>query len=328
MSYILTLFNLILVTPFTKAEEARPQWEYNQTTSQIPRLQYVFLNALICRTTLLIGIMIFYMPYIMFESTGFEYNTKIRLLRLLVQSNASLFILLIIGGVFASLIINAKPLIYKPSLQVTEKSMIIEGIIPLIILIISMFLESGMGNNPIYNFLIPSIIALAISKPLEEDYDFWASHFWPGAIVVVIFLSFGIITIHSYYIVIASIVLWVNINIIVVNFKFSIFKRFMDAGYGLSGKLSTFSNILGFPINFFGLIFYWIFFLPFHSARLYYNGRTRVVFFDITVFALILSLPFLSLVGDYYAFLNVLLIYFSVNIQFQIKIWEFRRLGS
>lgn len=327
MSYILTLFYLILISPFTKAEEARYQWEYNQITSQIPRLQDVFLYAVICRATLLIGIMIFYVPYIMFESTGFEYNTKIRLLRFLVQSYASFFIILIIGGVLASLIIYAKSLIYKPSLQVTEKSMIIEGIIPLIILIISISLVSDMVNNPIYNFIITSIIALAISKSLDEDYNFWASHFVPGAIIVVILLSFGIITIYSFYIVIASIVLWVNINILVVNFKFSIIKRFMDVDYGLSDKLFTLTNILRLPINFVGLIFYWIFFLPFHSARLYFYVRTRVVFFDITVFALILSLPFLSFVGDYYAFLYALMIYFSVIIQFQIKNWVFRQLG-
>lgn len=149
----------------------------------------------------------------------------------------------------------------------------------------------------------------------------------PGAIIVVILLSFGIITIYSFYIVIASIVLWVNINILVVNFKFSIIKRFMDVDCGLSDKLFTLTNILRLPINFVGLIFYWIFFLPFHSARLYFYVRTRVVFFDITVFALILSLPFLSFVGDYYAFLYALMIYFSVIIQFQIKNWVFRQLS-
>ena len=205
--------------------------------------------------------------------------------------------------------------------------MIIEGIIPLIILIISISLVSDMVNNPVYNFIITSIIALAISKSLDEDYNFWASHFVPGAIIVVILLSFGIITIYSFYIVIASIVLWVNINILVVNFKFSIIKRFMDVDCGLSDKLFTLTNILRLPINFVGLIFYWIFFLPFHSARLYFYVRTRVVFFDITVFALILSLPFLSFVGDYYAFFYALMIYFSVIIQFQIKNWVFRQLG-
>ena len=328
MSYILTLFYLILISPFTKAEEVRYQWEYKQITSQIPKLQDIFLYAVIGRATLLIGMLIFYVPYIMFESAGFEYNTKIKLLRFLIQSYASFFIILVIGGVFASLIIYAKSLIYKPSLQVTEKSMIIEGIISLIILIIAIFLFPDIVNNPIYNFLIVAIIALAISKSLDDDYNFWASHFVPGAIFIVILLSFGIITIHSFYIVIAGIVLWVNINILVVNFKFSIIKRFMELDYRLSDKLFTLTNILRLPINFVGLIFYWIFFLPFHSARLYFNVRTRVVFFDITVFALILSLPFLSFVGNYYAFLYALMIYFSVIIQFQIKNWVFRRLGS
>ena len=32
----------------------------------------------------------------------------------------------------------------------------------------------------------------------------------------------------------------------------------MDVDYGLSDKLFTLTNILRLPINFFGLIFYWI----------------------------------------------------------------------
>ena len=55
---------------------------------------------------------------------------------------------------------------------------------------------------------------------------------------------------------------------------------------------------------------------------------TRVVFFDIISVCVDFKPSILSFVGDYYAFLYVLMIYFSVIIQFQIKNWVFRRLGS
>ena len=65
----------------------------------------------------------------------------------------------------------------------------------------------------------------------------------------------------------------------------------MDVDYGLSDKLFTLTNILRFLINFVGNDFLLDFsFYHFIRQDCIFSVRTRVVFFDITVFALILSL--------------------------------------
>lgn len=326
--YVFTLFYLMLISPFAKTEESRNQSEYTQLTYLMPKLKDIFFHAGVCRTWLLIiSIFLLYMPYIIDVSTNVDKSNEFSLVSILVASNIAIFILLIITGISILFVITLKQFIYKPSLVITELNMIIEGIIPLIILICTLIIAPETILDKVqYNLIIITAMAWSLSKSYDEDYSFWASHFMPSLIIAMILASFEILTTQNIYLVLTSIALWININFYIINFRFTIIRKLMEINYKLCNEIPSEGDILKLPINFIASLFYWTFFLPFHTARLYYNVQTKIVFFDIIAFALILAFPFLSFVGNYYALFYTFMLYLAVIVQFKLKDWVFKRL--
>lgn len=326
--YLFTLFYLVLISPFAKTEENRNLSEYKQLNHLMPKLKDIFFHAGVCRTWLLIiSIFLLYMPYIIGEAQNTDKSNIFSLVSTLIASNISIFILLIITSVSILFVINLKQFVYKPSLVITELNMVIEGIIPLIVLICTLIIAPETILDKVqYNFIIIAVMAWSLSKSYDEDYSLWASHFVSSLIIAVILASFKMITTQNIYLVIASIALWVNINFYLMNFRFSFIRKLMEINYKLCNVMPSEGDILKLPINAVISLFYWTFFLPFHTARLYYNVGTKIVFFDIIAFALILSFPFLSFVGNYYALFYTIMLYLAVIIQFKIKNWVFKRL--
>lgn len=327
-SYVLTLFYLVLISPFVKAEMESNSLAYKESIKLIPKSDNLFSFVKIFRLLPFASFLILFLPSLVYKSVN---NDPLK-----IFAGSIIFFLGCYLGVMrliVPIIILAKRVFSESSLILTKQNGYVEGLLPLALIIFAAIKEPQFIYYQQTPLLFIFIMTWAIARfYIAEEFNLWFSYFIPFFVVILLATIFNLLEPNNYFIVIPSLLLWININLYIVYIHHEGIRKLQKINSIIwhEENLPTGIEILKIPFYTLISIFYWIFFLPFHTARLYYDARTMIVFIEILIAAFLLSYgisSFWEYNNKYFAITFLIASYLVVFIQLKLKNWVFRYLG-
>lgn len=324
-SYFLTLFYLVLISPFLKSEMNKNPQEYKHVTKLLPQqLDNLFSFVKILRLSFFVGIIALSYPLFINDIMNINVSKSIVFIILLIPFN------FIVMRFIVPIIITAKSIFIPSLLNLTKKKAVIEGIIPLLLIILLAIITPEYIYSSRFYLLTLIVIAWSMSTfYITDDASLWHTYFIPLFIGAFLLLELNIDLHGNAFLILSALVLWIQFNLYIVHFEFDWVSKLHNINSSIwqERELPSGKNILKLPLYGISSFIYWTFFLPFHIARLYFNLRTILVFLETIISASVLTIFLTHILNSRFSFIIFCAsLYFMVVIQFNIKNWVFKRL--